>query len=75
MKIASLAFVTCVLAGCALGQGTTTGSSTVTRDYAFPPVGLANSETAQVNLVNIAPASTTTGATAPACTGTCSIFN
>jgi hypothetical protein len=45
------------------------------RDYAFPPVGLANSETAQVNLVNIAPASTTAGATAPACTGTVTFAN
>jgi hypothetical protein len=68
MRIGSLAFATCVLAGCAFGQGTTT--STVTRDYYFPPVGLASSETAQLNLVNIAPASTTAGATAPACTGT-----
>jgi hypothetical protein len=75
MRIGSLAFATCVLAGCALGQGTTTGSSTVTRDYAFPPVGLAGPETAQVNLVNIAPASTTSGAPAPACTGTVTFAN
>jgi hypothetical protein len=74
MRIGSLAFAACALAGCAFGQGTTT-ASTVSRDYAFPPVGLASSETAQVNLVNIAPASTASGATAPACTGTITFTN
>jgi hypothetical protein len=54
---------------CAFGQGQT-GTSTVTRDFVFPPVGLGSTETAQVNLVNIAPASTASTATAPSCTGT-----
>jgi hypothetical protein len=33
-------------------------------------VGLASSETAQLNVVNIAPAPTAAGATAPSCSGT-----
>jgi hypothetical protein len=68
MRIRSL-FLTCVFVTCAFGQGSTT-TSTFTRDYNFPPVGLASSETAQVNIVNIAQASTAAGATAPSCTGT-----
>ena len=62
-------FLMCTFAACALAQGST-GTSTITRNYSFPPVGLASSETAQVNVVNIAQASTAAGATAPACTGT-----
>jgi hypothetical protein len=73
VRIGSLAFATCILAGCAFGQGATTAS--FTRDYAFPPVGLAGSETAQINLVNIAEASTAAGATAPTCTGTVTFAN
>ena len=49
-----------------------------TRDYNFPPVGLASTETAQVNLLNLATAaSTATGTTAaaPACTGTITFAN
>jgi hypothetical protein len=65
--------LTCALAACALGQTATPTS--FSRDYSFPPVGLASSETAQVNVVNIATASTATGATAPACTGTITFVN
>lgn len=61
--------LTCTFAACAFAQGST-GTSTITRDYSFPPVGLASTETAQVNVVNIATASTAAGATAPSCTGT-----
>jgi hypothetical protein len=43
---------------------------TFTRDYNFPPVGLASSETAQLNLVNIAPGSSGVATNAPACSGT-----
>ena len=52
------------------------GTSTVTRDYSFPPVGLASSETAQVNVVNLAttPASAA-GAAAPSCSGTIAFAN
>ena len=37
--------------------------------------GLASTETAQINLVNIAPVSTTATAEAPACTGTVTFTN
>jgi hypothetical protein len=45
-----------------------------TRNYSFPPVGLASSETAQLNVVNIATGSTATNE-APACTGTITFAN
>jgi hypothetical protein len=45
-----------------------------TRDYNFPPVGLAGTETAQINLVNIAPITTTT-TEAAGCTGTVTFTN
>ena len=67
-------FLTCIFAATGFGQGTTTTSS-FTQNYNFPPVGLASSETAQVNIVNIAKASTTAGATAPACAGTITFTN
>src|SRR5580700_3376206 len=51
------------------------GTSTVTRDYSFPPVGLASSETAQVNVVNIATAPSSATATAPSCSGTVTFLN
>ena len=63
-----------VLLVCAYGQGTT-GSHTVTQNYSFPPTGLASSETAQLNVLNVAQASTTTNATAPSCTGTITFTN
>ncbi len=47
-------------------------ATTATRDLVFPPVGLASSETAQINVANTA-ANPTTG-TAASCTGTIS-FN
>jgi hypothetical protein len=50
--------------------------TSVTRNYAFPPVGLANSETASITVVNTAAASSTaTGTQAPSCTGTISFSN
>jgi hypothetical protein len=51
------------------------GTSTVTRDYSFPPVGLASSETAQVNVVNLATMPTAAGAAAPTCSGTIAFAN
>jgi hypothetical protein len=48
------------------------GPATVTRDLAFPPVGLAFSETAQINVVNTA--TNLSNGTAASCTGTIS-FN
>ena len=68
MRFSSL-ILTCSFATFAFGQGAPTAPS-ATRDYSFPPVGLATSETAQLNVLNIAPASTATGAAAPSCTGT-----
>ena len=45
-----------------------------TRDYVFPPVGLASSETASITVANTASSSSTTG-TPPSCTGTISFSN
>jgi len=56
----------------AIGSAQTT-SSTVTRSFDFPPVGLASSETAQVNVVNTASASSS--GTAASCTGSISFVN
>jgi len=50
----------------ALAQTTTTG--TVTRQSTSPPIGLASSETIQVNLTNTA--SSSSSGTAASCTGT-----
>src|SRR5580704_11196917 len=52
---------------------TTTSSSTTTDTTNFPPVGLASSETAQINVTNLATASS--GGTAASCTGTISFLN
>src|ERR1700738_3017226 len=53
-------------------QGTTT-TSTTTQTFLFPPVGLGSTETAQVNVVNIAPASSS--GTAASCPGATSFAN
>ncbi len=53
-------------------------TTSVTRDYVFPPVGLGSSETASITVVNTAPAAsggTNTAAAAPSCTGTISFSN
>jgi hypothetical protein len=54
----------------AIGQ-TTTNSST--RTFDFPLVGLGGTETAEINVVNVA--TNTTGGTAASCTGTMSFTN
>jgi hypothetical protein len=59
-------------AACAFAQ-TTTSSSTTTRSFSYPPVGLGSSETAQLNVVNEASASSS--GTAASCTGTLSFVN
>jgi len=51
----------------------TTTPSTVTHTFSTPPMGLASSETAQVNLVNTAAASST--GTAASCTGSISFVS
>jgi hypothetical protein len=60
------------VAASAMAQGVT-GSTTFTEQFSFPPVGLALTETAQINVVNIAAAST--GAIAASCTGSISFAN
>jgi hypothetical protein len=52
-------------------------SATITRNSSFPPVGLATTETMQVNVVNLAVNPTTVTSTAPAasCTGSISFYN
>jgi hypothetical protein len=66
--------LTCAFSTCAFAQ-VSTGTSTFTRSYSFPPVGLASSETAQVNVVNIAAGSTAANATATTCAGTVTFAN
>jgi len=62
------------LAASAFGQATTTTTtSTVTRADSLPPVGLAVTDTIQVNLTNTATAST--GGTAASCTGSVAFYN
>ena len=51
----------------------TTSSNTVTETSTTPPVGLASSETAQINVVNTASAAK--NGTAASCTGTISFLN
>jgi hypothetical protein len=60
-------FASALIAAPAFGQST---SATYTRDYVFPPLSLANGETAQVNVANTAKAPT--NGTAASCTGTIS---
>jgi hypothetical protein len=60
-----------VFAACAFGQ-VTSPLAPIMRQYNFPPVGLASTETAQVNVVNMATASSATGSAAPSCAGTIS---
>ena len=77
MKIKTLSWMSaamCVLTAGAFGQ-TSVATSGFTRTYNFPPVGLASSETAQVNVVNEAATPATAGAPAPACTGTVTFAN
>jgi len=50
-----------------------TTSTTVTRSFSSPPIGLASSETAQLNLVNTANASST--GTAASCSGSVSFVS
>jgi hypothetical protein len=61
--------IAAAFAVCGMAQTT----ATVTRQSSFPPVGLASTETAQINVVNLASASTS--GTAASCTGTVSFVN
>lgn len=51
----------------------TTTPTSLTRTFNFPPVGLGSSETAQINVTNLAAASS--GGTAASCTGSISFAN
>jgi hypothetical protein len=55
----------------AMAQTTTT--ITVTREATYPPVGLASSETAQINVANLA--SNSAKGTAASCSGTIAFLN
>ena len=57
----------------AIALSQTTSSNTITETSNTPPVGLASSETAQINVVNTASASK--DGTAASCTGTISFLN
>lgn len=48
-------------------------STTFTRDFSFPPVGIASTETIQINVLNHATASSS--GTAASCTGTITFTN
>ena len=67
----SIALTTCFVSS-VFAQGTTTTTS-LTRTFNFPPVGIASSETAQINVTNLAPASS--GGTAASCAGSVSFTN
>jgi hypothetical protein len=71
-KVLRASFAVAAFGAAALAQTTTT-SGTVTRTSSFPPVGLASSETAQINAANIASASA--AGTPASCTGTLSFVN
>ncbi len=60
-----------IAATAAIAQTTTTGTLTQSTDT--PPVGLASSETLQINVVNTA--SNSSNGTAASCTGTVSFLN
>jgi hypothetical protein len=66
------AFILTSTGGIAVAQGTGT-IATFTRDSVFPPVGLASTETVQINVLNSA-TSPATG-TAASCTGTITFSN
>ena len=68
-KLVVTSFLAAALAVSAFAQGSTS-TSTTTQNFLFPPVGLGSTETAQVNVVNIASASS--GGTAASCTGSIS---
>ena len=68
-KLISISFVAAGSMLCLFAQTSTTGTRTIT----LPPAGLGSTETAQINIVNVA-ANSSTG-TAASCTGTISFLN
>jgi hypothetical protein len=77
--ILSLTVIAGAVAQTALAQppSATLPPPTFTRNSSFPPVGLAASETMQVNVANLAenPATVTSTSPAASCTGSISFFN
>ena len=73
MKIKTL-FLTSVFSACAFAQ-VSPATPVFARDYVFPPVGLASSETAQVNVVNVATPTYAARPAAASCTGTITFAN
>jgi hypothetical protein len=71
-KFVVTSFLAAALAVSAFAQGSTS-TSTTTQTFLFPPVGLGSTETAQVNVVNIASASSS--GTAASCTGSVAFAN
>jgi hypothetical protein len=72
-KFVSILIVSAGLTAAIAIAQTTTSSSTTTQTTSFPPVGLASSETAQINVTNLATASSS--GTAASCTGTISFLS
>ena len=74
-KVFTVATAALFLAAAGLGQntGTTSTGTSYTRTASFPVVGLASSETAQINIVNVAAASQS--GTAASCTGSISFLS
>ncbi len=71
-------FLTLVLISGAMGsaafaQYATTTTTTVTRESSYPPIGLASTETMQVNLANLA--KNVTNGPAASCTGSVEFLN
>jgi len=63
----------CAISVCALGAAFAQTTTTTTRTLNFPPFGLGSSETARINLTNLATASSS--GTAASCTGSASFVN
>ena len=63
----------CALSVWAVGAALAQTTSTATRTLDFPPFGLGSSETARINLTNLATASSS--GTAASCTGTAAFVN
>ena len=73
MSIRKFVLTLLAAAAPALLAQTTTTSGTYTATQNLPPVGLASTETAQINAVNVAAASSS--GTAASCTGSISFLN
>src|SRR5262249_9488804 len=73
VRMFSRSMMCCALAVLAVGAAFAQTTTTTTRTLNFPPFGLGSSETARINLTNIATASSS--GTAASCTGTASFVN